>query len=184
MEAACRRTADGLRFCPPRIPYTVDVMVMTLTFHTKEPNQVGDVFNILLLPDLSPLVGLETEVLMRKWDTILGVGTLTSFTDTSLLMGKQKVSPIRGWDEAASQLEAWSVFCTVFLVNDGVHPATYDIFLLLEEKSGVSLKLRAQARQQPIFPAALLRLTQQEFNERFCQALERQQRALLTTIVR
>ena len=43
------------------------------------------------------------------------------------------------------------------------------------DASVVSPRLRAQARQQPTFPAALLRLIQQEFNESFRQALERRQ---------
>ena len=81
---------------------------------------------------------------------------MTFFEDTSLLVGKQKVSPIAVWDEAESQLEAWSVFCTLFRGDDRVHPATYEMFLLLEEISRVSPRLREQARQKPTFPAALL----------------------------
>ena len=68
------------------------------------------------------------------------------------------------------------VFCTVLLGDDGAHPTTYKMFLLLEETSGVSPRIRAQARHQPTFPAALLRLIQQEFNESFCQVLERRHR--------
>ena len=41
MEAACRRTADSLRFRPPRIPHAVAVMVMALTFHTEDLDSVG-----------------------------------------------------------------------------------------------------------------------------------------------
>ena len=92
------------------------------------------------------------------------------------MIGKQKVAPITGWYESESQLEAWSVFCMVFLGDNGVHTATYNRFLLLKETSGVSLRLRAQSHQQQTFPTALLRLIHQEFNESFCQALERQQR--------
>ena len=80
--------------------------------------------------------------LTQKWVAILGVSTSTSFAITSLLMVKQKVLPIAGWDEAATQLEAWAVFCTVFLGDDGVHPATYEVVLLLEETSGAILRLR------------------------------------------
>ena len=129
-----------------------------------------------MFPDLSPSAGLEAEFLTRKWDAILEGGTLTSFANTSLLIGKQKVVPISGWDNAASQLKPWTVFFTVFLGDDGVHPATYKIFLLLEETFGVSPRMQAQARQKPTSPAALLRLIQQEFNKIFCQALVRQQR--------
>ena len=63
---------------------------------------------------------------------------MTSFADTILLMGKQKVAPIAGWDEVESQLEAWAMFCTLFMGDNGVHPTTYKMFLLLEEKSGSS----------------------------------------------
>ena len=91
-------------------------------------------------------------------------------------MGNQKVVPIAGWDEAASQIEAWAVFCTVFLGDDRVHPDTYDMFLLLEETTGVSLRLRAQARQKPTFPAAILCLIQQKFNKSLRQALRQRVR--------
>ena len=67
---------------------------------------------------------------------------MISFSDTSLLMGKQKVAPIAGWDEAEPQIDAWAVFCTLFMVDDGVQPATYKVFLLLEETSGVIPRLR------------------------------------------
>ena len=91
-------------------------------------------------------------------------------------MGKQKVTPISGWDDAVSQLKVWYFFCTVFLRDDGVHPDTYEMLLLLKETSVIRPTLRAQARQQPTFPAALLRLIQHEFTESFRQVLERRQR--------
>ena len=132
MEAACRRTTDILRFRPPRIPHAVAVMMMALTFHTDDPDGVRGALNIFLFPDLSPSSGWEAALLTWKWDAILGGSTLTSFSDTSLLMGKQKVVPISGWDEASSQLRASDVFCTVFLGDDRFHPAMYKIFLFLE----------------------------------------------------
>ena len=52
----------------------------------------------------------------------------------------------------------------------------YEIFLLLEETPGVSLRLRGKARQQPTFLTSILRLIQQEFNKNFLQALERRKR--------
>ena len=67
------------------------------------------------------------------------------------------------------------MFCTVLLGDDGVHPATYKMLLFLEETSGVSPRLQEQTRQKPTFPAALLCFIQQEFNESFLQALDRQQ---------
>ena len=65
---------------------------------------------------------------------------------------------------------------TLFWGDDEVHPATYKIFLLLQETSGVRPRLRAQARQQPTFPADLFCLIHQEFNKSFHQELERQKR--------
>ena len=90
-------------------------------------------------------------------------------------MGKQKVTPISGWDKAAYQIEAWSVFCRVFLGDNRVHPMMYDMFLLLEEKSGVNPWLQVHDRQQHTSPAALLRLIWQELYKSFRQALEWQQ---------
>ena len=155
---------------------------MALAFHTEDPDRAGDALNIFLFPELSPLVGLEAALLTRKWDTILGGGTLTSFSDTSMMMGKKKVAPITGCDNAASQLETLDVFCTVFLGDDNVHPATYKMFLLLEDTSGIIRRLMEQARYQPTFPAALLCLIHQDFNEIFCQALERRQRVRWTNL--
>ena len=102
METAFWRTADILRLRPPCITHTFVVMVMELTFHTEDPDGVEDDLNIFLLPNLFTSSGLEAALLTRKCDAILGGGTLTSFANTSLLMGKKKVAPITGWDEALS----------------------------------------------------------------------------------
>ena len=61
----------------------------------------------------------------------MGGGTLNFYVYTSLLMGKQDVAPIAGWEKATSQLEAWAVFCTVFCRYQGKQPATYKMFLLI-----------------------------------------------------
>ena len=71
-------------------------MVMSLAFHTEESSGVGYTPNIFFFPNLSALTELEVALLNRKWDAILGDGTLTSFADTSLLMANQKVTPIAG----------------------------------------------------------------------------------------
>ena len=105
---------------------------------------------------------------MSITDTVLGGGTLTYFTDTSLMMVLQKVSHITGWDEAASQLETWILFCDVFLINVGGHSATFVMFTLVEDMAGVSPQLRAQALQKSAFPTALLRLIQMDSNKSFC----------------
>ena len=81
-------------------------MVVALAFHTKDPDGVEETLKIFLFPDLYPSTGSEAALFTRKWDVILGGGTLNSFLDMSLLMGKQKVAPIAGWDEEGSQIEA------------------------------------------------------------------------------
>ena len=91
-------------------------------------------------------------------------------------MGNQKGALISGWDEASSQLKAWVVSWKLFLRDDRIHPAMCEMFLLLEETSGVSPRQREQDRQQHTLPPAVLRLIQQEFNKSFRQALERWQR--------
>ena len=90
----------------PQNPHAIVVIVMALSFHTEDPNRVGDIINIFLFTDLYPLAGSEAAQLTRKWGAILGGGTLTSLTDMSIMIGKQKVNPIAGWDESASQLYA------------------------------------------------------------------------------
>ena len=87
---------------PPCIPHSAAVMVIVIAFHTEDPDRVGDALKIFLFLDLPPSAGLEAPVMTRKWDDILGEGTLNFFSGTSPMMGKQKVDPIAGWDEAAS----------------------------------------------------------------------------------
>ena len=54
--------------------------------------------------------------------------------------------------------------------------STFEIFLLIEETSGVGPQLLPQARHQPSFPASLLCMIQQGLKESFRQALERRKR--------
>ena len=81
-------------------------MLMAISFHTKYPDDVEDTLKIFLFTNLYPSTGSEAALFTRKWDVILGGGTLTSFSYMILLMGKQKVAPIAGWDKAESQIEA------------------------------------------------------------------------------
>ena len=78
----------------PCIPHVIVVTVMDLALNTKDPDGVRGVLNIFLLPNLSPSARSEADLMARKWDEILG--TLNSIVDTSLLVGKQKVSLIVG----------------------------------------------------------------------------------------
>ena len=66
MEAACQRTIKILRFRHLHIPNALVVMVIVLAFHTKDVDGVEDMLNIFLFNDLSPLAGLEADLLTRK----------------------------------------------------------------------------------------------------------------------
>ena len=46
----------------------------------------------------------------------------TSFANISLLLAKQRVEPVTSWQAAEKQLEAWGVFCHIFLGNAVVPP--------------------------------------------------------------
>ena len=74
MEAAFRRTIKILCFRHPHIPHAVVVMVMALSFHTKDVDGVENTLNIFLFTNLSPLEGSEEALLMRKWGAILRSG--------------------------------------------------------------------------------------------------------------
>ena len=67
MEAACNRTADSLRFRPPHIPHAVAVMVMEPTFHTKDPEKVGNAMNIFCLPTSPPWQGRRRRSSLGSW---------------------------------------------------------------------------------------------------------------------
>ena len=69
-------------------------MMLDLAFHSKYPIGVGDTVNVFLCLDFYPVAGSEAELLMRRWDAVLGRGTLTSFSNTSLLLGRQKTAPV------------------------------------------------------------------------------------------
>ena len=73
-------------------------------FHTEDPYGVRDVLNIFLFPDLSPLTGLEAALITQKWDSILGGGTLTSFTDTILGMGSRRSPPVKAGTKQSPSL--------------------------------------------------------------------------------
>ena len=115
MESACKLTAKTLQLRAPRTPQSTVAMVLSLSFHTKDPEGLGDAVNIFLFTYLSPYAGSEAALMACKRDAVLWGYTLTSFADTNFLMVNQKVSPVTGWDEAVSQLEERAVICTVLL---------------------------------------------------------------------
>ena len=109
--AACCWMAERMHFQVPIILHGVAFMVLDLALYTEYPDGMGGAVNIFIFLDLTPAAVSKAALLTRRWDDILGGGALMSFVDTSLLMEKQKVTPIMGWEAAAKQLETWGVVC-------------------------------------------------------------------------
>ena len=68
--------------------------MLALEFHYEDPDGVVYALNLFLFPDLSPLAGSEADLLTRQLNVVFVGETLTSFSDTSLLLGRQKVTPV------------------------------------------------------------------------------------------
>ena len=91
MESTCWRTAERLRFLPPRIPHAVAVMVVVPAFHTEDPDRVGDTLNISLFPDFSPSAGSEASLITQQWGAM---GETYYFPISRLMSAKEvKVLP-------------------------------------------------------------------------------------------
>ena len=69
----------------PQLPRPV-VLILSLKFYSKDPVGVEDAINVFIFPDLSPSVGSEAALLAHEWGAIPGGGTITSFSDTRILM--------------------------------------------------------------------------------------------------
>ena len=146
--------------------------MLDLSFHSEFPDGVGDALNVFLFLDMSPSAGSYVALLTRHWDAVFGRGTLTSFSCTRLLLGRQKVAPVESWDESASQIKFWLVLCAVVVGTVDTHPATVDMMALVEETRFVQACMRAQCCCQPIIPFDLLSLLQTEYNNSFRQVLD------------
>ena len=72
MDPVCRKAANRIIFCAPRINHSIVVMVLALAFYTKDPGKVGGDIEILLFPDLSPSEGSEVALLTHHWEATLG----------------------------------------------------------------------------------------------------------------
>ena len=107
-------------------------MVLALAFHTKDPDGVGDAVNAVMFPDLSPAADFEAALLTLRWDSVFSRGTLTSFANTSLLLGHQKFAPVDSWYKVDPQIEMWELFYAVFLGVADSYPATTKIMALVK----------------------------------------------------
>ena len=107
------------------------------------------------------------------WDTTLDANIMTSYVDEAALMKQKRILTIVGWEAAAKMLEQWLAVTTVLLGPQECHPSVFELATILEAAEEVTSCLQAQAAIQQDMPAALVRLVQTNFNERFRQVFTR-----------
>ena len=57
----------------------------------EDPDCVNDTVNIFQFNNLSLSVGSEASMVTRRWDTVLGASTMTSYVDVAVLMKQQHI---------------------------------------------------------------------------------------------
>ena len=122
-DAVCRITSEGLRFSASRIYYSIMVMVISLDFHSKDLDGVGDAMHVFIFP--------EANIQRRRCDAEINRGTRTYFSDTSLLLGCHKFSPLDSWVNASSRIEAWALLCVAFFCTVDTHPMISEMMVLV-----------------------------------------------------
>ena len=119
--------AQALRLKPPNITHVVSVLLLGLDFHTEDPGRVSDAVNIFMFLDLSLLAGTEAALVARHWDTESKSNTLMSYTNTALLMTKQRISPILVWEGSVKLLNQWLMLIDVIIGPPELHPAICEL---------------------------------------------------------
>ena len=125
--------------------------------------------NIFQFPYLYLSAGSKASMVTQRWDIALDANTITSYMVAAVLMKKEYIPPIVGWEAAAKMLKLCLVIVTFLLGPKECHPAVFELAALLEAAEEVNSRLQAKAAVQKDMPAALIRLIQTDFNESFCQ---------------
>ena len=76
----------------------VEFLLLVMDLHTEDPNGMRNTINVFIFSGLSLMVNTKADMIVWWWDTSLDSKTLTSFTGTSMLMPKQRIVPIFGWE--------------------------------------------------------------------------------------
>ena len=124
-------------------------LILSLAFHTEDPDGVEDTVNIFLLPNLSLSSGFKAALVARWWDTELYIGTLVTYSNTALLLQHQEVAPIIGWEAAVNILEQWVVFLTVIMVLVSSLHAVYEITMYIDASDEVNVRLWGKSNTNP-----------------------------------
>ena len=146
LEIACQHKARELRYKAPNISNAVAWILLSILFHTKYPDRVGVTFHIFLFPDLSISAVSEDALLARRWYKALDSSTLTTYTNTPLLIQLQKVAPIIKYKVVFNMLDKWEVLLTVILGSGSLHPALCEITMLIGTAEEVNYHLHNQER--------------------------------------
>ena len=112
----CLTRAQAHRLKNTKITHIVEVLLLGIAFHTEYPVRVRDAVNISMFPDLSLAAGMEADLVVWRWDTVLDSNTITSYANIAALMMKHRILPIFGWKGASNILEQWIVLIGVILV--------------------------------------------------------------------
>ena len=103
------------------------VLLFGLPFQTEDPEGESDAVNIFMFLDLSLLAGTEAALVARHWDTESKSNTLMSYTNTALLMTKQRISPILVWEGSVKLLNQWLMLIDVIIGPPELHSAICEL---------------------------------------------------------
>ena len=124
-------------------------LILSLAFHTEDPDGVEDTVNIFLFPDLSLSAISKAALVVRRWDTTLDIRTMVAYSDTASLLQHQEVELIIGWEAAVNILEQWVVFLTVIMVPGSSHHVVYEITMYVDASDKLNVFLRGKSNTNP-----------------------------------
>ena len=124
-------------------------LILSLAFHTEDPDGVEDTVNIFLFPDLSLSAISKAALVVRRWDTTLDIRTMVAYSDTASLLQHQEVELIIGWEAAVNILEQWVVFLTVIMVLVSSLHAVYEITMYIDASDEVNVRLWGKSNTNP-----------------------------------
>ena len=86
-------SAFALRCKASIVTHAVEVLLLGIHFHTKDPDCVNDTVNISQFTDFSLSAGSKVSMVTRKKDTELYANTLMSYANAAVLVNQQRTPP-------------------------------------------------------------------------------------------
>ena len=84
------------------------IIIIILTFYTKDLYGIGDAVKIPLSPDLYITVGLEAFMVMMKWYKNINNNTIIIHSGVAVIIQCQKTTPSIIWELVVKN---WAVDC-------------------------------------------------------------------------